>query len=89
MVTPAMKPDDIPEDVWEVATITTRESIRMSFVDPLMPMIVTMTPYVARAIMAERDRCAKIADYYSGMPNAGLAVAADIRDGAAAIRQER
>lgn len=50
------KPDDIPQDIWDVAQITAKEATRESMRDPLMPYFVTVAPFIARAILVERRR---------------------------------
>lgn len=47
------RPEDIPQDVWEAAERPVWLAVHSS-----LPMQVE----VARAIMAERERCAKVAD---------------------------
>lgn len=45
------KPDDIPQDVWDAAVAeVTGDDTRLSLV------------VISRAILAERERCAKVAD---------------------------
>lgn len=48
------KPDDIPQDVWETAALCWNT----------MPSGASDagTAYIARAILAERERCAKVAE---------------------------
>lgn len=48
------KPDDIPQDVWD-----STEGVRISFVNPDPDEV---REAVARAVMEERERCAKIAE---------------------------
>lgn len=56
---------EIPDDVMKAATQTVAEIMK----DPRM----AIAPFIARAILAERERCAKVAlsvqdrsDYYNG-----------------------
>jgi len=46
------KPDDIPQDVWETAQSSIAEGMRST----------NIPEAVARAILAERERCAKVAE---------------------------
>jgi len=73
-----MKPDDIPEDVWREVELKIMPRDLVG--SPLGELVHRNCCY---GILAERARCALIADYYSGMPDSGLAVASAIRDGAA------
>lgn len=92
-MTPAMKPDDIPEDVWEVAENSldlmlcncigasgSTEQLRADSISDL-----------SRAIMAERERCAKIAEGFEQTRDwvPGSLYDTLRREVAAAIRQER
>lgn len=52
-----MRPDDIPEDVWAAAE---RPAFRVQL-DVQAGQIWDIQPTIARAILAERDRCARIA----------------------------
>ncbi|MFD1944691.1 hypothetical protein [Paradevosia shaoguanensis] len=46
------KPDDIPQDVWETAQSSIAEGMRST----------NIPEAVSRAILAERERCAKVAE---------------------------
>ncbi len=52
------KPDDIPEDVWDAAR-------GVWFTMPALHRWETVVELYARAIMAEREACAKIADEHA------------------------
>lgn len=64
------KPEDIPQDVWDAAEVVAKEATRDAMRDPLMPYFVTVSPYIARAILSaekrgeerEREACAQVAD---------------------------
>lgn len=92
------KPEDIPQDVWDAADGTTNR-ISSELVKALTGGTEAtadglIQAHVARAIMAERERCAKIAALYVFSPeaadhssqavanNAGMNIAAAIRKGA-------
>lgn len=69
-----MKPNDISDDAWEAA----RErvvAIRVFTGEEAMIEIV------ARAIMAERERCAKVAESNNEWPQEGEEIATAIRKG--------
>ncbi len=52
-----MRPDDIPEDVWEKAKAVMRDS---PFAMDASDYVEHTADLIARAILAERERCAKI-----------------------------
>ena len=52
------KPDDIPEDVWETAS----ECVGVGGGYELRGVLHTQRTDIARAILAERERCAKVAE---------------------------
>lgn len=99
-MSPAMKPDDIPEDVWEAAEATQDRAIERCkaarFAVSDYPFASGAAKYVlddeiARAIMAERGRCAKIAEGFEQTRDwvPGSLYDALRREVAAAIRQKR
>lgn len=53
------KPDDIPQDVWDDAERRLGDRFLLGARDAAVEII-------ARAIMAERERCAKVAEDYDG-----------------------
>ena len=77
------KPDDIPQDVWDAGEDHLR---RYSY-------LLSSTEIVARAILAERERCAKIAGGYVPLQIRAISADADrvtpkvAADIAAAIRK--
>lgn len=78
-MTPAMKPDDIPEDVWEAAG--------RALGSPDMPRDM-IRKRIGRAIMAERERAMR-EGYMLGFNASGEWVESRDQVIAAAIRQER
>ena len=67
------KPDDIPQDVWDAAV-----PLALQYVEWLIPAPHdyagsedVLTKVIARAIMVERERCAKVADDYPSRDPAG------------------
>ncbi len=84
------KPDDIPQDVW-AAAINARKKFHDDDRRPLPPFAL-LDRIIARAILAERERCAKVAeenrqpgftDFVDGYNTSCLDIAADIRGGSA------
>lgn len=83
------KPDDIPQDVWEAAfTAHFNEPLTDKTEAAMMPLDGLMVRQTARAIIAERERCSKIAEDdrapYHGKPKSiaretSLAIAQAIR----------
>lgn len=75
------KPDGIPQDVWDAA----REATGGWMAAGESESNAALVQSVGRAIVAERERCAKIADAYayggSGSFNAPIEIAAAIRKG--------
>lgn len=61
------KPDDIPQDVWDAAAIGVDYYSRRQ-------------EHVARAVLAERERCAVKADRYADRES-GRVIAKAIREG--------
>jgi len=55
------RPDDIPQDLWDAAE---RPACRV-VIDVAAGQNWDIRPTIARAIMAERERCAAIADAYA------------------------
>lgn len=68
------KPDEIPQDVWDAAyeeMITAGARYFNEYYEPGEPgelyengLVTVIAPFVARAILAERERCAKVASLY-------------------------
>lgn len=56
------KPDNISQSVWDAAEIIAKEATRDAMRDPLMPYYISVTPHIARALMAEREACSIIID---------------------------
>lgn len=52
------RPEDIPEDVWEAAGQT------VALMPDRPPFKIDVQGAIARAILAERERCAKIVEDY-------------------------
>lgn len=52
------KPDDIPQDVWDA---TDKPAFRVAL-DVVAGQKWDIRPTIARAILAERERCAKVAE---------------------------
>lgn len=72
------KPDDIPQDIWDAAIKSVRSAWRRKS---------NAAEGCARAIMAEREACALVAEnYFSGnpFPTTSGAIAAAIRNRGAA-----
>lgn len=72
------RPEDIPQDVWDRAAFAVCGFLAVNRVS-FAPVERT-----ARAILAERERCAKVAESDFHRARAGLSVAAAIRTGGAA-----
>lgn len=50
------RPEDIPQNVWDAAEVAAKEGVRDSFRDPLLPIFLSITPYIARAILSAEKR---------------------------------
>ena len=50
-----VKPEDIPQDIWDAAEVIAKEATRDAMRDPLLPYFVTVAPHIARATLAERQ----------------------------------
>jgi hypothetical protein len=75
-----VRPDGIPEDIWKASQFI------MGWEHRLMPDNARhLTEEVARAILAERDRCVSVAENFrdpNPFPTVYAAIAASIRKGA-------
>lgn len=68
------KPEGVSQKAWDAAEIIAKEATRDAMRDPLMPYYITVTPHIARAIMAakaeDREACAaefdKLAEFMDG-----------------------
>ncbi len=61
------RPEDIPQDVWDVALRTWAEMLTVDH-DHNTELAAGDVEEIARAIFAERERCAKIAEKAFGGP---------------------
>lgn len=61
------KPDDIPQDVWDAAE---KPAFRVKM-DAAAGQWWDIHPTIARAIMAERERCANVAEADNGLAPGG------------------
>lgn len=75
------RPDDIPKDVWDAAVDVARTWYHEEW-EPTEYIQRTLVEGIARAIMAERESCARIADAHSECErDCGDVIAAAIRAG--------
>lgn len=70
-----MKPDDIPDDVWESA-IRCAEVVCRNLPENYGDMTIEIRA-IARAILAERARCEAIVGLYADHPSEVVGMAAD------------
>lgn len=67
--------DEIPEDVWEAA-----ESVGQAIPHGPGDAVTVTVGDIARAILAERERCALVAEASNAWPQEGADIARDIRN---------
>lgn len=56
------KPEDIPEDVWEVARLEAVKIVEAITQEPTDWAVYVVAESISRAILAERERCAEVAE---------------------------